>query len=154
MFSAGNVNVQCASLPKSPRGKPLLLGEKLDEEVQNWIRKVRLNGEVVNARIVMAGAEAIVQKHARHKLSKYGGHIDIKKCFAVSILRHLGFDKRKGTKSVKQLPTDFEEIKHSYIEKITNVPDSLIINWDETGCQLIPGGDWTMDQRGVQQVSD
>lgn len=107
----------------------------------------------------MAGAEAIVQKNARYKLAKYGGHINITKYFAVSLLRRMGFVKRKGTKSVKQLPTDFDEIKKKYVEKVSNVvtkfqiPDSLIINWDQTGCQLIPGGDWTMDQKGAQQVS-
>lgn len=71
----------------------------------------------------------------------------------------MGFVKRMGTTSVKQLLTDFYEIKKKYVEKVSNVvtkfqiPDSLIINWDQTGCQLIPGGDWTMDQRGAQQVS-
>lgn len=50
----------------------------------------------------------------------------------------MGFVKRKGTKSVKQLPTDFDEIKKKYVEKVSNVvtkfqiPDSLIINWDQT----------------------
>lgn len=71
----------------------------------------------------------------------------------------MGFVKSKGTKSVKQLPGDFDEIKKKYIEKVSNVvtkfqiSDSLIINWEQTGCQLIPGGDWTMNQRGAQQVS-
>lgn len=64
-----------------------------------------------------------------------------------------------GTTSVKQIHTDFDEIKKKYVEKVSNVvtkfqiPDSLIINWDQTGCHLIPGGDWTIDQRGAQQVS-
>lgn len=67
----------------------------------------------------------------------------------------MGFVKSKGTKSVKQLPGDFDEIKKKYIEKVSNVvtkfqiSDSLIINWEQTGCQLIPGGDWTMNQRGA-----
>lgn len=84
------------------------------------------------------------KKNARYKLAKYGGHINITKYFAVSLLRRMGFVKRKGTKSVKQLPADFDEIKKNYVEKVSNVvtkfqiPDSLIINWDQTGCQLIP----------------
>lgn len=92
-------------------------------------------------------------------MAKYGGYINITKYFAVSLLWRMGFVKRKGTKSVKQLPADFDEIKKKYVEKVSNVvttfqiPDSLIINWDQTGCQLIPGGDWTMDQRRAQQVS-
>lgn len=61
----------------------------------------------------MAGAEAIVQKNVRYKLAKYGGHINITKYFAVSLLRRMGFVKRKGTKSVKQLPADFDKLRKS-----------------------------------------
>lgn len=124
---------------------------------------IRVTGGVVNASIVMAGAEAIVKKittqNARYKLVKYAGHINITKYFAVSLLRRVGFVKRMGITSVKQIHTDFDEIKKKYVEKVSNVvtkfqiPDSLIINWDQTGCHLIPGGDWTIDQRGAQQVS-
>jgi len=119
----------------------------------------RLNGGVINARIVMAGAEAIVTKFARHKLERYGGHINITKSFVKSLLRRMGFVKRKGTNGVKHLPTDFAEICKAFEEKINkvtvehNVPDSMIINWDQTGCQLVPGGDWTMEKQGTQQIS-
>lgn len=71
----------------------------------------------------------------------------------------MGFVNRMGTTSVKQLLTEFDEIKKRYVEKVSNVltkfqiPNSLIINWDQTGCQLIPGKDWTMDQRGAQKVN-
>lgn len=42
----------------------------------------------------------------------------------------MGFVKRKDTKSVKQLPTDFDKIKKKYVEKVSNavtkfqIPDS------------------------------
>ena len=29
----------------------------------------------------------------------------------------------------------------------------LVLNWDQTGCQLVPGGEWTMEKRGENQVS-
>ncbi|CAC5408148.1 unnamed protein product [Mytilus coruscus] len=70
------VGTELVTLPYSPRGNPLLLGD-LDTKVQDWIRKVRINGGVINARIVMAAAEAIVTKFARHRLERYGGHITI-----------------------------------------------------------------------------
>lgn len=135
-----------------------MLGVDLDNDVQQWIRSVRLNGGVINARIVMAGAEAIVTKFARQKLQRYGGHIAINKSFAVSLLRRMGFVQRKGTKGVKHLPADFDNIKTEFVQRVNkavvdnSVPDSLVINWDQTGCQLIPGGDWTMEQQGSQQV--
>lgn len=153
-----SVGTELSSLPHSPRGNPLALGA-LDDNVQDWIRKVRLNGGVINTRIVMATIEAIVTKFARSKLQRYGGHITVTKSLARSILQRMGFVKRKGTKAVKNLPSDFEDIKTKHLEKISNVveqyhvPDSLIINWDQTGCQLVPGGDWTMEQQGTQQIT-
>ena len=90
----------------------------------------------------MAGAEAIATKFARHKQQRYGGHINITKTFAISIFRRMGFVKRKGTKGVKHLPADLDSIKEKYVSKVNNVikehniPDSLVINWDQTGCQL------------------
>ena len=67
---------------------------------------MRVNGGVINSRTVMAGAEAIATKFARHKQQRYGGHINIIKTFAISIFRRMGFVKRKGTKGVKHLPAD------------------------------------------------
>ena len=89
---------------------------KHDDDVQDWIKRVRINGGVINNCIVMAGAEAIMTKLAKHKLEKYGGHVTITKTYARSLLRRMGFVKRKGTKSVKVLPSDFDEIKRKYIE--------------------------------------
>ncbi|CAC5358497.1 unnamed protein product [Mytilus coruscus] len=83
-----------------PHGNPLLLGD-LDTKVQDWIRKVRINGGVINARIGMAAAEAIVTKFARHRLERYGGHITITSSFAKSLLRRMGFVKRKRNQSRK-----------------------------------------------------
>ncbi|XP_063400328.1 uncharacterized protein LOC134684939 [Mytilus trossulus] len=152
------VGTELATLPHSPRVNPLLLGD-LDTKVQDWIRKVRINGGVINARIVMAAAEAIVTKFAHHRLERYGGHITITNTFATSLLRRMRIVKRKGTKAVKHLPNDFDDIRQEYISKINNVrekhniPDTLIINWEQTGCQLVPGGDWTMEKKGTQQIS-
>ena len=34
-----------------------------------------------------------------------------------------------------------------------SVPDSLVINWDQTGCQLVPGDVWTREEKESKQVS-
>lgn len=107
----------------------------------------------------MAGAEAIVTKFDRKKLARFGGHMEITKHLARSIMRRMGFVKRKGTKAVKTLPSDFDDIKCEFVKKVNNVVceyfvlDSLIINWDQTGCQLVPGGEWTMEEKGSKQVT-
>ncbi|KAH3834639.1 hypothetical protein DPMN_107971 [Dreissena polymorpha] len=71
----------------------------------------------------------------------------------------MGFVKRKGTKATKFLPTDFQSIQEGFLAKVNkvvneeNVPDSLFINWDQTGCHMVPGGEWTMEEKGTAQVS-
>ena len=33
-----------------------------------------------------------------------------------------------------------------------SIPEDLIINFDQTGINLIPAGNWTLEQRGAQRV--
>ena len=71
----------------------------------------------------------------------------------------MNFVKRKGTKDVKRLPDDFQEIKAAYNKRVQDamtkhqIPENLVMNLDQTGCHLVPGGQWTMDEQGVNQVT-
>ena len=71
----------------------------------------------------------------------------------------MGFVKRKGTKAIKTLPQDFKVIRDEFLAKVNgvikehNVPDSLVINWDQTGCQMVPGGEWYMESKCSTQVT-
>ncbi len=75
----------------------------------------------------------------------------------LNIMRRMGLVKRKGTKGVKTLPSDFEEIKKAYINRVQTVvetfdiPDSLVINWDQTGVNMVPCGNWTMEEKGKRR---
>ena len=57
------------------RGPPLKLGEKMDVQVQAYIKALREKGGVVNTAIVMAVAQGIVLKVDRNSLAEFGGHI-------------------------------------------------------------------------------
>ena len=35
---------------------------------------------------------------------------------------------------------------------INEIPESLIINWDQTGLSIVPSGDWTMEKEGAKTV--
>ena len=63
------------SLPTRKRGKPLLLGEKLDKEVKCYIGAVREGGGVINTAFTIAAATAIVRKTDRSLLAENGGPI-------------------------------------------------------------------------------
>ena len=149
-------NADLESLPKSPRGAPLMLGQ-LDERVQKWVRGIRSAGGTINVATVRSGATAIVLKYARHRHVTHGGSIDVTKDVARSLLRRMGFVKRRGTKGVKTLKEDFDTIKAEFNERVAavkaehNVSDELIINWDQTSVHMVPGGEWTMEQRGASQ---
>lgn len=84
----------------------------------------------------MVGAEVIVIKFDRKKLVRFGGYIEIIKYFVRSIMRRMGFVKRKGIKVVKILLSDFDDIKCEFVKKVNNVvseyfvSDFFIINWD------------------------
>ena len=103
----------------------------------------------------MAGAEAIATKFARHKQQRYGGHINITKTFAISIFRRMGFVKRKGTKGVKHLPADWlhqRRVRQQSQQRYQRTQHSRLIS-NQLGPDRVPGGDWTMEQQGSQQVS-
>ena len=140
------------TLPKQPRGAPLLLGEH-DAKVVDWVRNVQTLGGVINKRIVMAAAQGIMQKFTRNRLVQNGGHIMITQAWAKSFLKRLGFTKRKGTKAVKKLPTGFCDRLHRARESCSRRTfGTTVLNWDQTGCSVVPGGDWTMEECGSRQV--
>ena len=76
-----------------------------------------------------------------------------------SLLRRMNFVKRNGTKDVKRLPDDFQEIKAAYNKRVQDartkhqIPENLVMNLHQTGCNLVPGGQWTMDEQGVNQAT-
>jgi hypothetical protein len=126
--------------------------------VCEYLRNLRAAGGIVNSRIAIAAAKGIVMSKEKTLLAQYGGGLILDKAWATSILRRLDMVKRKGTKGVKSLPKDFDKIKLEFLDRINevvqkyNIPDSLIINWDQTGSNYIPVGEWTMAPSGSKQV--
>ena len=99
--------VKCIPLKK--RGRPLLIGEKLDTEVKSYIRAVGECGGVITA-ITIAAATAIVMKEDRNLLAENGGPITFTKTRAKSLLCRLNFVKRRGSSAGKIMVHNFDEI--------------------------------------------
>lgn len=146
-------NGSFTSLPENSRGRPPILG-KYDSEVIDYVRKLRNAGSVVNRHILIAGAKGIVEFKDRSLLSENGGHISLDRSWAESFLRRIGFVKRKGTKAARKLPFDFEEQKTEFLASVEqireeyNIPEELVINFDQTNVSIIPCGNWTMHSIG------
>ena len=72
----------------------------------------------------------------------------------------MNYIKRKAT--TKCTPgmssQEFERVKTRFLKqiarmvKLREIPDSLIINLDQTGIKLVPTGDWTMAAQGSRRV--
>ena len=98
-------------LPLKKRGRPLLLGEQLDKQLQAYLTSFRESGAVVNTAIAMACAEGIVRSADSNLLAVNGGHILITKDLAKNMLRRMGFVKCRASTKAKVTVEDFEEKK-------------------------------------------
>eukprot|EP00058_Branchiostoma_floridae_P025112 XP_002610602.1 hypothetical protein BRAFLDRAFT_65792 [Branchiostoma floridae] len=145
------------NLPRQRNGRPLKLGD-LDGELQQYLRNLRHAGGVVNRLMVMGAARGLVIDKDRSKLDEYGGNIIITKQWANSFLRRMKFVKRKGTKAARKVPEDFELIREQFYQRIeaairdNNIPDEMVCNWDQTGVNIVPVSDWTLEEEGTKQV--
>lgn len=69
---------EVAYLPPNKRGRPFLLGEQIDKQLQLYLKKVRDQGGVVTALVVVAAAHGILMsnKFDRDKVVEFGRHIN------------------------------------------------------------------------------
>ena len=107
----------------------------------------------------MAAATGMVQFHDSNLLSINGGPISITKAWAKSLLSRMHFVKRHAsTKKSKITTTDFEVGKTQFLYdakaliELEDIPDSLVLNWDQTGIHYVPVSNWTMDEEGSKRV--
>ena len=70
----------------------------------------------------------------------------------------MGFVKRRASTSARVTPDAFDEHKAQFLFDakcfvgLGKIPDSLVINWDQTGIQYIPISSWTMEKEGAKRV--
>ena len=71
----------------------------------------------------------------------------------------MGFVKRKATTSKSRMSvSNFKDMKKEFLQEIVDIavmeetPPELILNWDQTGINLVPSSGWTMEQRGATRV--
>ena len=137
----------------------MLLGE-LDKDVRKYVSALWDAGIAIGTNITIAAVEGIVMVHNRSLLVQHGGYIELTCDWVLSLLNHMGFVKRKATTKAKSqyLEEEFKLLKKQHLQqvvsmiKVHNIPESLVINLDQTGLMLIPSGDWTMSKKGAKRV--
>lgn len=139
-------------LPTKKQGRPLLLGQELDQVIQEVIRDIRRSGGVVNTTIVVATTRGVISAKNPSLLRENGGHLSVSPSFAKSVLKRMGYVKRKCSNAGKVTVERFEEAQEEFLADIKaevlmhDIPLDLVFNWDQTGIHLVPTGEWTMHQ--------
>ena len=119
--------------------------------VQEYIESLRLTGTAVNTTVVMGAAEGIVAardvtKLRQHDGKFYGGHINITKSLARSLLNQMGYVKRKCSTAGKCTISEFDEVKEVFLADVAgvavmrNIPKELIFN-----CWAFNYSHWKLD---------
>ena len=146
------------ALPERKRDRPLLVGNKVDAEIQTIVKGVHDSGAVINTAIVTGIAKGVLDKRDMSLLSENGGPIDPGKNLAKSLLYRMGFVKRRGNTKAKVTVDHCDELKTQFLfdinatVKMQEIPSDLIINWDQTGIKIVPVSSWTMEQKGAKRV--
>ena len=145
-------------LEEKKRGRPSLLPDSVTADIKCYIRALRDAGGVVNTAIVLAAATGILQRKDPTSLQCNGGHIILKKSWAKYLLKMMDFVKCHAT--TKHAPNlhNFDYLRDQYlldikvVVQLEEIPDSLIINWDQTGVSYVPVSEWTMSKEGSKRV--
>lgn len=137
------------------RGRPNLLRSDIEEIIKTYLKQLRENGGIVNSRIIKAVSIAVTRKIAPQILVENGGYLELSRRWAYNFAVRNGYVNRKGTKSTKANVPQKNEVCDKFrseclkIIKEHSIPDDLIINWDETGVQLLPTANYTMEHAGI-----
>ena len=152
----GEVDIVLESLPPKKRGRPLLLSDNLDTQVQAYVKVSRGQGCIINTSLVIAGAMGIIKK-TNPALLENNPEL-LSKSWAKSVLIRMGYVKRRGTTTAKINPDNFENLRETFLEQIRStvlfedIPLDLIFNWDQTGLNYVPVSNWTMEKEGAKRV--
>ena len=91
------VVTEIQELPRMQTGRPLLLPEKLDRQVQEYIRELCKRGATVSKAVVVATAgNIIIMNKDANLLYSNGGGIKLSDKWGKSLLNRMGYVKRKA----------------------------------------------------------
>jgi len=155
----GDDDMTNSELPVKKRGRPLLLGKRLDDAVQDYVSMLRDYGCPVNTTVVVAAARGVAKAIDRTRLAQYGGPATLTVDWAKSLLKRMNFTRRRATTKSSPQNDDLKEVKQDFLAEVletvefNEIPPELIFNWDQTGINLVPSALWTMNKKGEKRVA-
>ena len=135
--SQGLEPAKVAELMGKNRDRPPTLPEDISKDLIEYVRAIRESGGVVNIAIVIAAGMGMVKCRDPSLLECNGGHVTLKKSWAKYLLSKLNFVNYKATTKCKVDVKNFAQLKGEYLINIKavvmfkEIPDELIINWDQ-----------------------
>jgi len=99
-------------------GRPLLLDEKTDKEVQMYLLVLREAGGAVNCAIARASATGIIKRKNSNWLACNEGHILLTKDWSRYLLERMNFVKRKANTKAKITVENFAELRSIFLSDI------------------------------------
>ena len=91
-------------------------------------------------------------------LEANGGPIVLTKSWPKYLLSRMAYVKRRASTKGKKLATDFHELKVQFLfnikamNQMEEIPQDLVINWDQTGIHYVPVSSFTMEKEGTRRV--
>ena len=123
--------------------------------VQRYIRAASNRGAVVTRSIAESAAKALMIRYPNEV-----GKINLNDSeYGKSVLQRMNYTRRKGTTSKVALPDGIRKenellFHHQIVEKVEryDIPDSLILNFDQTPSKYVPVASITLATRNSKQV--
>ena len=101
-------------------GRPLTLGD-LDSKIQQYIRALHQAGAQVGTSVIIAAAKGIIMSVDRTMPVENGGHTQLTKTWAQSLMHCMGLVKRKASiKKSTIMSEKFEEVKTTFLQQVGN----------------------------------
>lgn len=117
-------------------------------------------GSPITTSVIVGIGQGLQRKYkcARTGVSCEDGDVLLSRDWARSVLRRMGYSKRRGNSTSKILHENFIQLKQQYlidimsVVKFEEIPEQLILNWNETAIKIVPSASWTMAKRGSKRV--
>ena len=140
-------------------GRPNILDDHLIRKVKDIAIGTRQAGGVINRRQILNIAKGVITANNPNILKEFGGTVELTDRWARGILTKLNWSKRKGTTGKVEPSSQFlAEEKFTFQRAISaaislhDIPDSLVLNIDQTPLAYVSPGKYTFSSKGAKNV--
>ena len=146
------------------QGRPSLLPEDIMKKTIELVRCLRLRGAPISIAVVTSVAKGIIEANDRSILVENGGYLSLNHQWGRNVLyrmekENMKMVRRKAT--TEKLPVSpgfLNEAKLNFQRKIKffqswhEIPDDLIINYDQTPLSYVSSPNHTLEVKGTKSV--